>query len=56
VQDNLLVTQPAVRPALEELSGKITTEKMRQLNALVDLEHMQAKEVAASFLMELGLK
>jgi len=56
VQSNLLVTQPAVRPALEELSGKISTEKIRQLNAQVVLGNMQAKDMAASFLAELGLK
>jgi glycine betaine/choline ABC-type transport system substrate-binding protein len=56
VQQNLLMTQPGVRPALEELSGKFTAEKMRQLNALVDLGHLQPKDVAASFLMQVGLQ
>jgi osmoprotectant transport system substrate-binding protein len=56
VQENLLMTQPGVRPALEELSGKFTTEKMRQLNALVDVGHLQPKDVAASFLVQAGLK
>lgn len=56
VQQNLLETQPGVRAALEELSGKFTTEKMRQLDALVDLGHLQAKDVAASFLGQAGLK
>ena len=55
VQSNLLAIQPAVRPALDELTGKISTEKMRQLNALVALKDLQAKDVAASFLAELGL-
>ena len=56
VQQNLLMTQPGVRQALEELSGKFTSEKMRQLNALVDLGHLQPKDVAASFLAQAGLK
>jgi glycine betaine/choline ABC-type transport system substrate-binding protein len=56
IQQNLLMTQPGVRPALEELSGKFTAEKMRQLNALVDLDHLQPKDVAASFLTQMGLK
>jgi osmoprotectant transport system substrate-binding protein len=56
VQENLLMTQPGVREALEQLSGKFTVDKMRQLNALVDLDHMQPKDVAASFLTEAGLK
>lgn len=56
VQQNLLATQPGVRAALEELSGKFTTEKMRQLDALVDLGHLQARDVAASFLGQAGLQ
>lgn len=56
VQDSLLVKVPAVRPALQELSGKFTIDKMRKLNAQVDLGHLQPKDVAASFLTELGLR
>ena len=56
VQDALLVALPAARPALQELSGKFTIEKMRKLNARVDLDHLQPKDVAAAFLMESGLR
>lgn len=56
VQDALLTALPAARPALQELSGKFTVEKMRKLNAQVDLDHLQPKDVAASFLMESGLR
>ncbi len=56
VQDSLLMAVPAARAALQELSGKFTTEKMRKLNAQVDLDHLQPKDVAASFLMESGLR
>jgi glycine betaine/choline ABC-type transport system substrate-binding protein len=56
VQDSLLVKLPAVRPALDELSGKLSIDKMRKLNAQVDLGHLQPKDVAASFLKELGLR
>jgi len=56
VQDALLTALPAARPALQELSGKFTIEKMRKLNAQVDLDHLQPKDVAASFLMESGLR
>jgi len=56
IQQNLLMTQPAVRPALEQLSGKFTSEKMRQMNAQVDVGHLQPKDVAASFLTQMGLK
>ena len=56
VQDSLLVAVPAARPALQELCGKFTVEKMRKLNAQVDLDHLQPKDVAASFLTEMGLR
>jgi osmoprotectant transport system substrate-binding protein len=56
VQDNLLLKVPAARAALAELSGKFTTEKMRKLDAEVDLGHMQPKDVASSFLTEIGLR
>ncbi len=56
VQDSLLVALPAVRSALQELSGKFSNEKMRKLNAQVDLDHLQPRDVAASFLMEQGLR
>jgi glycine betaine/choline ABC-type transport system substrate-binding protein len=56
VQDSLLVALPAARTALQELSGKFTVEKMRKLNAQVDLDHLQPKNVAAAFLMESGLR
>lgn len=56
VQDSLLAAVPAARPALQELSGKFTIEKMRKLNAQVDLGHSQPEDVAASFLIELGLR
>jgi len=56
VQDNLLAAVPAARPALQELSGKFTSEKMRKLNAQVDLDHVQPKDVAAAFLAESGLR
>jgi len=56
VQQNLLMTQPGVRPALEELSGKIPTEKMRELNASVELGHLLPKDAAAAFLKQLGFQ
>jgi len=56
VLDSLLLALPAVRPALEELTGKFSTEKMRNLNAQVDLGHLPPQNVAASVLMDLGLR
>ena len=55
VQGSILAAQPDVRPVLDELSGKITTEKMRELDAQVDLGHLQPKDVAAAFLAQSGL-
>ena len=55
VQGSMLVAQPDVRPVLDELSGKITTEKMRELDAQVDLGQQQPKDVAAAFLTQSGL-
>jgi osmoprotectant transport system substrate-binding protein len=55
VEGSVLTAQPDVRPALEELSGKITVQRMRELDAQVDLEHQQPKDVAAAFLAQSGL-
>jgi len=55
VQGSVLLAQPDVRPALDELSGKISTEKIRELDAQVDLGHLQPKDVAAAFLAQSGL-
>jgi glycine betaine/choline ABC-type transport system substrate-binding protein len=55
VQGSILAAQPDVRPALDELSGKITTAKMRELDAQVDVGRQQPKDVAAGFLAQSGL-
>ncbi len=55
VQGSILMAQPDVRPALDELSARITTEKMRELDAQVDLGHLQPRDVAAAFLAQSGL-
>jgi glycine betaine/choline ABC-type transport system substrate-binding protein len=41
---------PGLRAALEELSGKISDEKMRRLNYEVDVEHRPEWKVAGEFL------
>lgn len=56
VKQAVLAAEPRLRRALAELSGKFTTETMRQLNAQVDLYHRPAAEVAATFLGQAGLK
>jgi len=52
---SILAAQPEVRPVLDELSGKITTAKMRELDAQVDVGGQQPKDVAAAFLTQGGL-
>ncbi|MCC6361904.1 MAG: ABC transporter substrate-binding protein [Bryobacterales bacterium] len=46
---------PGLKPALENLSGKISTETMRRLNYQVDGEHKPVREVASAFLKSAGL-
>ncbi len=50
-----LAGEPQLKPALEELSGKLNNEVMRKLDAAVDVDHRQVREVAADFLREAGL-
>jgi len=46
---------PALRPALAELSGKITSDTMRRLNYELDGRHRPAREIARDFLRSTGL-
>jgi glycine betaine/choline ABC-type transport system substrate-binding protein len=41
---------PALRPALEELAGRISVLEMRRMNEQVDVEHRSASDVARDFL------
>src|SRR5688500_1229617 len=50
VRDTALAQFPELRRALAELSGRITAERMRRLNAAVDGEHRNTAEVAREFL------
>ena len=56
VRHDAIVDEPRLKPALAELTGKIDNEKMRKLNAAVDVDHRQASQVAAEFLAQAGLK
>ena len=49
-----LEQHPEIHAALQELSGRISTETMRRMNGAVDLEHRDPRQVAAEFLR--GLK
>ncbi len=56
VRRDLIAAEPALRPALAELSGKINAETMQKLNAEVDVTGRSAATVAAGFLERAGLK
>jgi osmoprotectant transport system substrate-binding protein len=56
VRKDLIAAEPGLRPALAELSGKISADAMRKMNAQVDLEHKPLATVAADFLAQAGLK
>lgn len=56
VRQDLLMKQAGLQAALTELTGKLSVEKMRQLNAQVEIGHRQANEVATEFLQGAGLK
>src|ERR1700722_9992984 len=47
---------PALRPALVELSGRISSETMRRLNYELDGKHRPAREIARNFLRSSGLQ
>jgi glycine betaine/choline ABC-type transport system substrate-binding protein len=47
---------PMLRPALAELSGKISSETMRRLNYELDGKHRPAREIARTFLRSAGLQ
>ena len=47
---------PALRPALGELSGRISADTMRRLNYELDGKHRPAREIARDFLRSVGLE
>jgi glycine betaine/choline ABC-type transport system substrate-binding protein len=55
VREDALTGNPDLRPALSDLSGKLSTEKVRALAAEVELKHRKPAEVALAFLTESGL-
>jgi glycine betaine/choline ABC-type transport system substrate-binding protein len=46
---------PELRPALHELSGRISSDTMQRLNYELDGEHRPAREIARDFLRSVGL-
>lgn len=53
VREKALTEFPRLRPALEELAGRIDDRRMRELNYAVDGKHIAVREVAATFLANL---
>jgi glycine betaine/choline ABC-type transport system substrate-binding protein len=56
VRKDLIAAEPALRPALAELSGKIHADTMHKLNAEVDVLNRPVASVAEGFLAQAGLK
>jgi glycine betaine/choline ABC-type transport system substrate-binding protein len=50
VRQDLIKAEPRVAQALAQLTGKFSNEKMRGLNAEVDLDHRAVADVARDFL------
>src|ERR1700735_4560748 len=55
VRQDSLVRFPGMRPAIEELAGKISDAEMRKMNYAVDGERRDIAEVAREFLESKGL-
>jgi glycine betaine/choline ABC-type transport system substrate-binding protein len=55
VREETLQRHPEVKQALDELSGKISDQEMRELNYAVDGQHRDAAEVVKEFLKKKGL-
>jgi glycine betaine/choline ABC-type transport system substrate-binding protein len=56
VREAALERVPQLRAALQELSGKLTDDAMRRLNAAVDVDHRPVSRVAAEFLRTVAVK
>jgi glycine betaine/choline ABC-type transport system substrate-binding protein len=50
VQRSLLAAEPGIAQALGQFTGKFTNEKMRELNAQVDVDRRKIPDVARDFL------
>lgn len=50
VRSELMQQYPEIKKILQSLNGKISTDKMRQLNYQVEISHKTASQVAAEFI------
>lgn len=55
VRESTLKAHPEIKSILNELSGKISDDTMKQLNYQVDVQHKSADDVAKQFLTSKGL-
>jgi osmoprotectant transport system substrate-binding protein len=53
VRDETMARHSQLQSALAELSGRITAQEMRRMNAAVDGEHRRVPDVAREFLSRL---
>ncbi|HXP86226.1 MAG TPA: glycine betaine ABC transporter substrate-binding protein [Bryobacteraceae bacterium] len=56
VRQDRLAGEPGLRPALEELYGKMTLDAMRKLNHQIEIDHTDVAAVARQFLASVGLR
>jgi glycine betaine/choline ABC-type transport system substrate-binding protein len=52
MREKMLESHPEVKPALDELAGKVSDEDMRRLNYAVDGQHRDVAEVVREFLRD----
>jgi osmoprotectant transport system substrate-binding protein len=50
IRQETVTRHPEVKPALDDLAGKISDQEMRQLNYAVDGQHQDVKQVVREFL------
>jgi glycine betaine/choline ABC-type transport system substrate-binding protein len=50
VRTAALLREPAIGRALDRLAGRISEQDMRELNAAVDVEHRNVRDVVRRFL------
>ena len=56
VRQDRLTSEPGLRPALGELTGKLSPDMMRKLNHQAGIENRDAATVAREFLASVGLR
>jgi glycine betaine/choline ABC-type transport system substrate-binding protein len=56
MREQMLNKHPEVKQIVDELTGKITEEDMRQLNYAIDGQHRNVTEIVSEFLKKKNLK